>query len=279
MDVVRYDVHNWAAPSGFDEADLSSYDGLRRRVVPDPALARMPAARLAAGIEAGRHSFLAVPYPSKVIFRGGRVHWLTAGAHLVRVPVEATEVRLDPGTLRAAHLPYLTEPRLLLKVAHGRALAEAGLPPEHGWHNQLLHRMALAGTLPEFWRRHSVGDGSAEAEAEAETGLVLVEDDALAVALAPTLTMLRTDDPVGDDPVAASTVVPVACAVRSIRNTQTAYDELLANLGRVIGDQQRLIGVVAALTAERDELAARLEAVPAPRRGGLRSRIAYPRRP
>ena len=256
VDVVRYDIQNWVAPSDFDDTDLASYARLRHRSVPEPSLAtaRYPS-DVQGPVEDGLLSFFDLPFPSKVIIRGDRVRWLSAGAHLVRWPEVVRETRLAPGALRCAHLPFLSQRRLALKVAQGRALEASGLPPEHGWQNRMLHRMAEAGTLADFWQRHSVPEQGVD---DRDGGPRLVEDGALALALAPTLSLLT--DRTATDTAAAAAVsatqsVPTAAAVRSIRTAQLGWEAVVADLGRVIGDQQRLRALVETLTAERDALA------------------------
>lgn len=259
VDVVRYEVHNWVAPSDFDETDVASYDGLVQRSVPDPDLVPEYAADVATAVEEGSRSYFDVPFPSKVIFRGGRVLGLAAGAHLVRLPETTREAGLPPSTLRAAHVPFLTERRLDLRAAQGAALEAAGFSPEHGWQSWMLHRMQVAGTLPDFWRRHSVPEDPADL---GEAGPDLVEDGALVAALAPTISLLCEEpaQPFEGPAHLTSDSVRTATALRALRTTQAALDAALAERDALAAERDGLLTQRDNVLAEREALVERHDA-------------------
>lgn len=89
--------------------------------------------------------------------------------------------------LFCAHLTYPSLGRLHLKAAIGRNKMRNGFPRDHGWQNQMLARIADAGGLDAFWRRHSVGPWGPPTLA---TGATIVEDGTFAASLVKTLALL-----------------------------------------------------------------------------------------
>lgn len=238
--VVRYEVHNWVAPSDFDEGDLAAYGSLTLRALPDPTRGPADVGDLATAIEEGTVNFFDVPFPTKVVFRGGSVTWLSGGGHLAREPQGLQELEVPPSTLRAAHVPLLSERRLALKVAQGRALAEAGFPPEHGWQNQMLHRIEIAGALVGFWHSHSVAPPEGRG-GDDRARPALVEDRALVEALGPAVGALGDPHVPGADPAPMTGDVPLAAAVRVVRRLQAASEAAAADLSHTRAERDRVL--------------------------------------
>ncbi len=187
VDAVRYEVHNWVAPSTFDDADLARYDEIRYRARPN-IFAEVPGEILADEIERGNMNYFDARFESKIIMRGHRASWIKAGAHDLKHTQGVHEIDEPASRLRAAHLPLPSRRQVALKSRHGQALIDSHLPRSHGWQNQMLRRMEQSGRLDDFWASHSI-------PADGEQGVsnmppTTEPDGALAEALEPSIKML-----------------------------------------------------------------------------------------
>ncbi len=157
VEAVRYEIHQWVAPTDFNDLDVIEYSRIRYRAVANN-FTKLVGEDLADEIENGSLNFFDLPFPSKVIVRGKWAHALVAGGHLIRGEAGIVEMTMDPSSLRVGHVPLLSRRRLALKCEQGAALIRAGFAPGHGWQSQMLYRLQIAGALEDFWRNHSVTD-------------------------------------------------------------------------------------------------------------------------
>jgi hypothetical protein len=157
VDAVRYEVHQWVAPTDFDDLDVTEYSRIRYRAIANN-FTKLVGEDLADEIENGSINFFDLPFPSKVLVRGKWAHALVAGGHQIRGETGIVEMTMDASSLRVGHVPLLSRRRLTLKCEQGAALIRAGFGPTHGWQSQMIYRLHIAGTLEDFWRNHSVID-------------------------------------------------------------------------------------------------------------------------
>jgi hypothetical protein len=157
IDAVRYEIHQWVAPTDFDDLDITEYSRIRYRAVANNCM-KLAGEDLGDEIEHGNVNFFDLPFPSKVIVRGNRAQGLVAGAHLIREEAGTVEMTMVASTLRVGHLPLLSRRRLALKSEQGAALIRAGFDSGHGWQSQMIHRLDIAETLDDFWHNHSLTD-------------------------------------------------------------------------------------------------------------------------
>ena len=235
---VRYEVDNWISTATFDECDHSQYSQLRLRAIANHFF-DLPSDILSDEIQRGTLNFFDVPFPSKVIVRGGGPTWLSAGAHLLKQPVAGEEFRLCPRDFRVAHFPLLSEQRLHKKAAHGELLVKQGFPTWHGWQNQMLFRLSSTGQLSNFWKRHSVG--APEADAYGTTPSI-ADDSSFVEAIAPTLAFLAgtaSDEAeahhlLGQE--SGDTLVSASAAIGAIRSVQMVADAIAAEQDRQVAN-------------------------------------------
>ena len=157
IDAVRYEIHQWVAPTDFDDLDITEYSRIRYRAVANN-FTKLTGAELGDEIEHESFNFFDLPFQSKILVRGKWAQALAAGTHLIRERVGTVEMTMDASTLRVGHLPLLSRRRLALKSKQGAALIRAGFDPDHGWQSQMIYRLDIAETLEKFWRHHSVTD-------------------------------------------------------------------------------------------------------------------------
>jgi hypothetical protein len=155
VEAVRYEIHQWVAPTDFNDLDIAEYSRIRCRSVANN-FTKLAGEDLGDEIEYGSINFFDLPFPSKVIVRGKWAHALAAGAHLIREETGIVEMTMDASTLRVGHVPLLSRRRLALKSEQGAALIRAGFDPGHGWQSQMIYRLHIAETIDDFWRNHSV---------------------------------------------------------------------------------------------------------------------------
>jgi hypothetical protein len=243
---VRYQVDNWVAPELFDDTDFEQYEGLQYRALPNLFL-ELGSELTSDEIQHGTISFFDVPFPTKVIFRGGMSGWLAAGSHAIKSFLPVHEVSVSPDQFRVAHFPLLSRERLRLKVRQGRDLIAQGFPRVHGWQSQMLARMDSNGRLDDFWIRHSVGPA---ADVDDSGCPVIIRDDAFSRAIAPTLALLRENGRATEwvyPPIDTGGTLIVSAALRAVRKLQ-ATAETLAEKQRI------LAGECAAALAYRDAM-------------------------
>ena len=157
IDAVRYEIHQWVAPTDFDDLDITEYSRIRYRAVANN-FTKLTGAELGDEIEHESFNFFDLPFQSKILVRGKWAQALAAGTHLISEGSGTVEMTMDASTLRVGHLPLLSRRRLALKSKQGAALIRAGFDPDHGWQSQMIYRLDIAETLEKFWRHHSVTD-------------------------------------------------------------------------------------------------------------------------
>jgi len=234
VETVRYQVHQWMTPEDMDETSPAHYGRIVQRTLPNVFIEESPLL-LADDIEAGDINFFDVPFPSKIIVRGPLSSAISAGAHALVSGATSAEFTADPDQLRAGHLPLLSRERLLRKGQHGQALIDAGFPQQHGWQNQLIGRLELAGTLETFWQAHS--DAVSPLPTRAATPATVVD-----LSLSEALEAVATEVPLSLDLPLSQSLLPA--------NQQTGIP-----LHHAIRIQHRLIGLRQQLTDERNQLA------------------------
>jgi hypothetical protein len=159
VDIVRYEVLNFVAPSDFQEDDLDRYQGLTYRSVVERRYPK-DVEKTIEDIEALKSTFFALEFPSKVVYRTRSKFWAIAGSHAHIGYDPADEHTFDANEVFVAHLPFLTRDRLLRRAVHGRDLREAGYPKTFGWQSQIVDRMQERNKLEDFWAIHSIIESS-----------------------------------------------------------------------------------------------------------------------
>lgn len=155
VDAVRYEVHNWVAPTDLDHHKLSDYSRVIDRAVPNYFL-NLSGEGYSRDILNGDINYFDVPFPTKLMVRSGHAKNLAAGAHSLRTREALHELSLEQMTMRVGHVPLLSRDRLVYKSDQGRVLIESGFPPEHGWQSQMLYRIQQEQGLEPFWESHSM---------------------------------------------------------------------------------------------------------------------------
>jgi len=180
VDVVRYQVDQWVAPHDMDNMDVDQFTRIKQRAQPCSFL-QQTGESLAEQLITGNINYFDVEFPSKVIVRGRFAHKIFAGAHLIKSDTGLTEEKTHNLIMRCAHLPLLNKTCLVKKSLHGKALVDAGFSRLHGWQNQALYQIELAGQLDDYWQRHSVSES---AQLNKLAGYpTLIEDNALVTVL------------------------------------------------------------------------------------------------
>ncbi len=157
VDVVRYEVLNFVAPSDFQEGDLDRYRELTYRSVVERSYPK-DVEKTIEDIESLTSTFFALEFPSKVIYRTKSKFWAIAGSH-AHVGYDPTdEHTFDTGEVFVAHLPFLTRDRLLRRAVHGKDLRETGYPKTFGWQSQIVDWMRERDKLEDFWAIHSINE-------------------------------------------------------------------------------------------------------------------------
>lgn len=153
---IKYELDQWVAPHDMNDLEISSYKNIKKRSVPCIFI-NQSGELLATFLQKGYINYFDVPFSNKIIVRGPYAHLLTAGAHSIDTKLKLVVHKVNPSVLRVGHLPLISKRRLVNKADHGRCLIEEGYPPDHGWQNQALYKLELAGGLETFWQSHSIG--------------------------------------------------------------------------------------------------------------------------
>lgn len=246
--LVRYEVENWIAPQRFDTVRVDDLTSVTARACVDPSLAAS-ADRVGDRVARGELNYFSVPFESKVIVRNGRSVWLAPGAHFADDAMAPDEASLPRDDFVVAHLPLLSEDRLVRRADHSLALREAGFEETHGWQSHAIADIARAGRIHDFWEDHSIREGG--------TGPAHVVDDELATTIELALKVVAASPGLLDPPI-EPVVAPVAVVTtsraivslhelqRSLRAQIHAREEQLdaksaeiAWLRSVVGDLER----------------------------------------
>jgi len=229
--VLSYSLNNWVAPQNFDDTDVSRYDEIVWRALPDADLSPDPHVYINA-IRSGGANFYDYAYPPKVIFRNGATGWLGSGSHSVKYPLGLESRDMRSVEVVAAHLPLLSFRRLANKSAHGASVAAASDSELAGWQNRIVHEFDVAGQLDDYWLAHSIpSDNDPTTSRRLPT---LIRDESLSDALGPVIERvaavldpaLQTDNQGRPEP--ATTALDWSVVAPLVRDLQTRVDELNA---------------------------------------------------
>ena len=272
VDAVRYEVHNWVAPSDFNHLNLSEYSRLINRATPN-YFVDIPGEVLSQEIISRNINYFDIPFGTKIIVRGQHANKLSAGSHSLALPNNLIEFVIDDATIRAGHLPFLSRDRLMNKCSQGQALIETGFTFEHGWQSQMLNRVQEERQLESFWDCHSMPvDGRSHTSG---CGPVTIIDEALKCALNFAVTQLcqvkrLNQSTVELDNYLKSQIVKESIdsiAIRCIheqielRGAITAdRDLIVANRNAIMAERDALVEKLGLIVSERDQLVAELQA-------------------
>lgn len=156
---VRYQLHNFVAPSNFEESDFSRYVEIDQKAVTNPSF-ELTHANIFESVIAGGLNFFDVPFASKILFRPTNDKWAIAGSHLFLGIHSEKEFGFPEDAIFVAHLPFLTQPRLSLRAQQGKGMVKAGYSRDHGWQSQVVYQMEIEGRLEEYWNSNSVSSSS-----------------------------------------------------------------------------------------------------------------------
>lgn len=248
VSAVRYELHQWVAPTSFDEADLAAYPRLRHRAEPTVE----STAETQGAIERAELSFFDVVFTSKVVVRASASLWIAAGTHAVTFPLGVHESGAPPEALRAAHLSHLSRARLSRKARLGQAHIDAGMPADHGWQNQMLRRLELRGELDEFWTRHSIPDDRSSAPRTG--GPLVIVDDSLCEPMRSATVVLQACAPLDASVAPPAGTVEADVAMRAVAAAHDAGRELAALAGRALAHEGQLRQERDGLRADRARL-------------------------
>lgn len=252
VDEVRYEAQRWVTPVDMDETNPDDYQRIVKRAFPTVPAGRSPML-MAEQIAAGDLNFFDLPSPTKVIVRGHLACEVAAGAHFVH-STSVVGSHVDPEQLRAGHLPLLSRERLMRKSRHGQSLIDAGFSKEHGWQNQLIRRLELAGMLDDLWRAHSdSSDGSSDTRVRPTTVTDVQLTQALKYAVELALDLF-------DDRRATPSSRPVAQAMISLDSAIRAQDRVRRATEAAIIEHRHLAAQLTHTTAERNDLVIQLAA-------------------
>ena len=154
-EAVRYEIHNFVAPTDFVENDFQRYGEIREKAVADPNF-QITHGDFVESIVQGGLNFFEVPFDSKVMFRLPQDSWAAAGSHSMLAVGKESEYKLSEDDTFVAHLPFLTRERLLRRAEQGRAKVESGYPRDHGWQSQVVYQMQVDERLDEYWQKNSI---------------------------------------------------------------------------------------------------------------------------
>ena len=158
-EAVRYEIHNFVAPTDFVENDFHRYSELREKAVVNLNF-QITHGDYVESIVQGGLNFFEVPFDSKVMFRLPQDSWAVAGSHSMLAV--GSEYKLSEDDTFVAHLPFLTRERLLRRVEQGRAKVESGYPRDHGWQSQVVYQMQVDERLDEYWQKNSISTTSSD---------------------------------------------------------------------------------------------------------------------
>ena len=184
--VVRYEVHNFVAPSDFVENDFSRYSELKEKAIVNQDF-QLTHETIFESVLSGDLNFFDVPFDSKVMFRLPQDLWAIGGSHFMLGVERKSEYKFPEEETFVAHVPFLTRDRLMLRVAQGKDLATSGYSRDHGWQSQVVNQMAIAGRLDEYWQRNSLPVNSSKIQVPTPRTMT---DDRLAPVLNAAITEL-----------------------------------------------------------------------------------------
>lgn len=184
--VVRYELHNFVAPSDFVEDEFQRYSQLREKavVIPDFQLTHET---IFETVLSGDLNFFDVPFDSKVVFRLPQESWAIGGSHFMLGVERESEFKFPEEEIFVAHLPFLTRERLVRRAERGRTLVTTGYSRDHGWQSQVVDQMAIEGRLDEYWQSNSIQKNTSASESKS---LKTITDDRLAPILQAAITEL-----------------------------------------------------------------------------------------
>lgn len=153
--VVRYELHNFVTPSDFVEEDFTRYGEITEKAIVESTI-KLTHEDIVETIVHGSLNFFQVPFPSKVIFRLPHDFWAASGSHGMVNAKADEEFKFPEENTFVAHLPFLTESRLIRRAARGADLVRDGYPRNHGWQSQVVNQVLTLGRLHEYWSSNSI---------------------------------------------------------------------------------------------------------------------------
>ena len=261
--VVRYELHNFVAPSDFVENDFNRYSELNKKAVVIPDL-RLTHESIFESVFSEDLNFFDVPFDSKVIFRLPQDSWTVGGSHLMLGVDRESEFKFSAEETFVAHLPFLSRDRLMLRVAQGQDLAKSDYSRDHGWQSQVVNQMFIQGRLDEYWKRNSLATDPSNVEVPSPK---TTTDDRLASVLEnavteflPTLDAIENPDSNGRPKcVRVTTISQGVHAIRAmalyketgVENAITRFTESLNEVDELTSQVNNLRSEEAKLTAEK----------------------------
>lgn len=158
-EAVRYEIHNFVAPSDFVEKDFHRYSDLREKAVVNPNF-QITHGDFVESIVQGGLNFFEVPFDSKVMFRLPQDSWAGGGSHSLLGVGPESEFKFPEENTFVAHLPFLTRERLVRRAERGKTLVNTGYSRDHGWQSQVVNQMHEQGRLDEYWMNNSIPTAS-----------------------------------------------------------------------------------------------------------------------
>jgi hypothetical protein len=158
-EAVRYELHNFIAPTDFVEQDFDRYGELCEKAVVNPDF-KLTHGDFVESVIQGGLNFFDVPFDSKVIFRLPQDSWAAAGSHSLLKINRDREYKLSEETTFVAHIPFLTRERLVRRAERGGTLVSTGYPRDHGWQSQVVYQMQIDGKLDDYWKKNSIPNTS-----------------------------------------------------------------------------------------------------------------------
>jgi hypothetical protein len=253
VDVVRYEVDNWIAPSSFRTLRVRDLAGVEARSLPN-AFMHLSGELLAEQVRAGEANFFDIPFGSKVMVRLGSTMWLRAGAHEVGDRLGGSEYYLDRAQFRVAHLPFLSFERLQRRADHARQLEAIGVDADHGWQSHLVGSFTDDRAFEDFWSRHSIGTS------HRAPGLRYKVDSSFASSLAPVLAFLAArPDVVNASGAADGPFAPVTSTAQWLDAVHRLHLQMVTQRRRVESTAITIVALQDQLDDCRRQLAAELD--------------------
>ena len=160
-EAVRYEIHNFVAPTDFVENDFQRYGEIREKAVVNTNF-QITHGDFVESIVQGGLNFFEVPFDSKVMFRLPQQSWAGGGSHSLLGVGPELEFKIPEENTFVAHLPFLTLERLIRRAERGETLVKTGYSRDHGWQSQAVYQMQKDGKLDEYWEQNSISTTSSD---------------------------------------------------------------------------------------------------------------------
>ncbi len=254
IDALRYELQQWVTPQDMDDLEPAQYLRIEERAIPCVFLDQ-PATILSQQIKSGHINFFDVPFPSKVVVRGRFAHKLFAGAHEIVDEPNLLEKKISAEILRIGHIPLLSWRRIKCKSAQGKSLIDRGFPQWHGWQNQMIHQLDVAGELNLFWQNHSKPNSFDNKPASSAPTKVV--DDAIRIALKKAVQAFTVDDEIKFDPPVEQQFTDQFKLDKLVLNFNE-FKYQVASLNQAVTERDEQIDSLNQALVERDEQVTKL---------------------